>query len=71
MCFVNQSIAIPKNLPKGLLKMIDDLMELKANGDVANFDCLLEAFESEIKSYHIVGKVSRRDALQLMSRFGI
>ena len=71
MCYVDETIPIPDNMPKQLLELLDEIMEARERDDMANFDCLVQYLEANVKSWHLVGRISKKDALQLMDRFGI
>ena len=69
--FIDPDISIPPNMPKLLLEDLKLLQKYYDDDDWLHYDLLFDAVEGSIKSYHLCGKISRADAVQLFHRYGI
>ena len=69
--FIDPKIPIPANMPKSLLEDLEMLQKYYDDDDWSNYELLFDGVDGSIKSYHLVGRISREDAIQLFHRYGI
>lgn len=69
--YIDESIPLPSNLPKILVNDFAVLQEYYDNEDWISFDIYWEGVEATVKACHIAGTLTRKDALQIMHRYGI
>ena len=69
--FIDPKIPIPANMPKSLLEDLEMLQKYYDDDDWSNYELLFDGVDGSIKSYHLLGRISREDAIQLFHRYGI
>ena len=69
--FIDPEIPIPANMPKSILEDLEMLQKYYDDDDWSNYELLFDGVDGSIKSYHLVGRISREDAMQLFHRYGI
>ena len=69
--FIDPEIPIPDSTPKSLLEDLKMLHKYYDEDDWSNYELLFDSIEGSIKSYHLLGRISREDAVQLFHRYGI
>jgi len=69
--YIDPDIPIPANMPKPLLEELELLQKYYDTDDWFNYGLLFDSVEGTIKSYHLTGRIRRKDAVQLFHRYGI
>lgn len=71
-CFIDDTIDISQDdLPKLLREDVEDLQKFKDEGDWIRFDACLEGFETSIKSFLSVGRISKSLVKKLFDKYNI
>ena len=69
--YIDENIPIPPNMPRMLQEDFAILQDYYDKGDWPHFDMYWEGVEGQIKSFHLTGRITKQEALQLMHRYGI
>jgi len=69
--YIDYSISIPKKLPSILKEDIEALEKAYEKNDELTWDLYIDGFEASVKQFYCSGYFTKKEALQLMSRYGI
>ena len=69
--YVDKEIQLRPDLPSGLQRDFQELQEYYEADDWFMIDTLFEAVEASVKSYYLVGKISREDLNLIFKKYGI
>ena len=69
--YIDESVLLRDDLPKGLQHDFTELKEYYDKNDWFQFDTLFEVVEASVKAYYLAGKISREDLNQIFRKYGI
>lgn len=69
--FIDEAVAVRKDLPEELLNAFHELKEYYDAGDWFQFDMLFDLMEARSKAYYLAGKISREDLNLIFKKYGI